>query len=216
MANTRSDHPLRTGGQAPAALPAGVWRLSDLSAPSKRCIPTGFDELSGQLPGGGWPVGALTEIVSATQGIGELRLTMPALASLTAKAKWVVWVSPPFVPYAPVLVHHGLDLSRTLLIQNQVVDESLWAAEQVLRSKMTGAVLLWPSSAVDERRLRRLQLAAETGSSTGFLFRVGDERIRSSPAALRLKLGRQGEDLQVRVLKCRGGNPGARVLLKNH
>ena len=198
----------------PSTLPTGLRRLADLVTPPRECIPTGFDALSLSLPGQGWPVGALTEIVSNTQGTGELRLTMPALACLTAKGKWVVWISPPFIPYAPVLVHHGLDLSRIMLIQSQILDENLWAAEQVLRSPATGAVLLWPSHGVDERRLRRLQLAAEAGASAGFLFRIGDERTRSSPAALRVKLSRVAEGLQVRVLKCRGANPGARVLLE--
>jgi hypothetical protein len=199
-----------------SALPAGLRWLSDLATPRQECIPTGFDELSSHLPGRGWPVGALTEIVSNTQGTGELRLTMPALANLTARGKRVVWISPPFIPYAPVLANYGVDLSRTLLIQSQVMDENLWAAEQVLRSRATGAVLLWPTHGIDARRLRRLQLAAEEGASIGFLFRIGPERMYSSPAALRLKLNRIAEGLQIQVLKCQGANPGGQILLQGN
>ena len=48
-------------------------------------------------------------------------------------------------------------------------------------------MLLW-SATEDERSLRRLQLAAETGSAFAFLFRPPSSLRRPSPAALRLAL----------------------------
>src|ERR1700712_3785631 len=41
----------------------GVWRRSAPMAPSGDVLPTGNAELDAQLPGGGWPRGALTEIL---------------------------------------------------------------------------------------------------------------------------------------------------------
>jgi len=46
-------------------------------------VSSGFPELDAGLPGGGWPAGALTEILPAHEGIGELRLLGPALAGLS-------------------------------------------------------------------------------------------------------------------------------------
>jgi hypothetical protein len=74
--------------------------------------------------------------------------------------------------------------------------------EQCLRSGSCGAVLCWPRKA-DDRALRRLQVAAETGQTLAFAWRSLNEAINPSPAALRLAV--EASPAQVRVLKCRGG-----------
>jgi hypothetical protein len=63
-------------------------------------------------------------------------------------------------------------------------------------------VLCWPHKA-DDRALRRLQVAAETGSTLAFAYRSIDEAINPSPAALRIAI--DARPAQLRVLKCRGG-----------
>lgn len=187
-----------------------LWRASDQqSGPDERThIPTGYPSLTEKLPGNGWPVGALTEIVSDGVGIGELRLVMPALASLTRKGRWLTWITPPYIPYAPALAQYGVVLSRIMVVQTVSPLESLWTAEQILRNDTAGAVLLW-SYPNDERKLRRLQLAAEVGGSWGVLFTRSSSH--SSPAALRLRLDTSScgpsRRPMVRVLKCRGGSP---------
>jgi protein ImuA len=45
-------------------------------------LASGHAALDAQLPGGGWPVGALTELLLPHPGVGELRLLAPALAAL--------------------------------------------------------------------------------------------------------------------------------------
>src|SRR3954463_10631961 len=59
-----------------------VWR-GGLLACSAPAVPSGFAELDRELPGGGWPVQALTEILCRREGIGELQLVLPALAALS-------------------------------------------------------------------------------------------------------------------------------------
>ena len=71
-----------------------IWRGGDC-APEPASIASGFAELDAALPGGGWPRGALTELLLEREGIGELRLTLPALVRLQAEGRSVVWVSPP-------------------------------------------------------------------------------------------------------------------------
>ncbi len=71
-----------------------IWRGDDC-APEPAALPSGFAALDAALPGRGWPQGALTEILLEREGIGELRLTLPALARVQAQGRDVVWIAPP-------------------------------------------------------------------------------------------------------------------------
>lgn len=193
-----------------------LWR-GQLSVPEWQGLGTGYPELDRHLPGGGWPPGALTEILLAEYGTGELELLMPALAALSQASEegtaggWVAWIAPPFHPYPPALAQWGIDVSRVLIVHPGKTTEALWAAEQALLSGNCAAVLLWPSS-LDDASARRLQLAAEQGQSWAIAFRPLAAAAQSSPAALRLQLlpGARGTDIS--ILKSRGGRP---VTLQN-
>jgi hypothetical protein len=177
-----------------------IWRGEVAGAPATG-TPTGYIDLDEALPGGGWPTASLTEILIEHHGMGELALIMPALAHLSRGERVIVWVAPPFIPYAPALADAGLDLKRLLIVKPGTSSDILWAAEQALRSGSSAAVVVWAEPST--RWLRRLQLAAETGSSWGVLFRTADAQARSSYATLRLRV-RAGE---LELLKCRGGRP---------
>jgi cell division inhibitor SulA/protein ImuA len=189
---------------------ARVWR-GTAAGIARAVVPTGFSALDRALPGGGWPLGAITEIFVEGYGIGELGLLMPALSALTktdpAKPrKWIAWIAPPFVPYAPALQQHGVDVDRLLMIHPTPGRKSrLWAIEQVVRSGSSAGVLAWLVEA-DDVMLRRLQLAAEDQGCWVLLFRPADARHQRSPAALRLRLSQTST--RVEILKCRGGRPG--------
>jgi hypothetical protein len=182
----------------------GVWRGDQRAQAAEAALPTGFAALDEVLPGGGWPRGALTELLIRRQGIGELRLLTPALAQLSEADGWLAWVAPPYVPYAAALAAAGIDLRRVLVAKPATDADAWWTAEQALRSGACGALLAWLRAA-DERRMRRLQLAAETGHAWGVLFRHARAAGERSPAALRLLLEPAGEGLAVHVLKRRGG-----------
>jgi hypothetical protein len=177
-----------------------IWQ-GEVAATSPAGTPTGCIDLDDALPGGGWPTASLTEILIEHHGLGELELLMPALAELSKGPRVIVWVTPPFIPYAPALISAGVELKRLLLVHAGTPADVLWSAEQALRSGSCAAVLLWAEPST--RWLRRLQLAAETGSAWGVLFRTAEARSRSSYAALRLCV--QSERLE--LLKCRGGRP---------
>jgi hypothetical protein len=185
-----------------------LWRGGQgiLSRAEGEGLPSGFPELDRVLPWGGWPLGALTEILPAREGIGELRLVLPALARLSQAGRWQVWVEPPYLPYAPALALYGVRLSRVVLILPRTERERLWAIEQALRSGVCGAVLAWPRTA-DFRILRRLQLAAEVGRGVGLLTYPPQADIPHSPAALRLRLEPVPGGVLIHVLKRRGGGP---------
>src|SRR5690554_2139244 len=153
-----------------------VWKGRPAPRPASG-QPTGHAGLDAALPIGGRPEGALSEILIAADGVGELRLLWPALARLTRAGERGV----------------GATASPR---------DALWATEQCLRSGRCGAVLCWPLKA-DDRALRRLQVAAEAGRTLGFATRPLEAARNPSPAALRIAI--DARPAQLRVLKCRGG-----------
>jgi cell division inhibitor SulA len=180
-----------------------IWRGRDC-APEPAALPTGFAALDAALPGGGWPGSALTEVLLAREGIGEVRLALPALARLTRAGHHVAWIAPPYRPYGPALAAAGVDLSRLVLVRCRDAREALWAFEQALRAPECGAAFAWLAER-DERMLRRLALAAREGRTWGVLWRRPDVAARATAAALRLGLEARGGRLAVSVLKRRGG-----------
>ena len=115
-----------------------VWRGMRAEL-GRATIPTGFAELDRHLPGGGWPRGAIIEIFVERYGVGELTLLIPALGVLTQAAappvKWIAWIAPPLIPYAPALEQRGVSTDRLLMIHPSASHKDrLWAVEQVLRS----------------------------------------------------------------------------------
>ena len=171
-------------------------------------VATGFDALDRCLPGGGWPRAALSEVLLEAYGRGELRLLLPALARLSRDddGRRLIWVAPPWVPYAPALEASGLDLTRLLVVHAESETEILWAAEQSLRSGSCAAVLAWAQHC-NASGLRRLQLAAAEGDTFGVVFRPLARHREYSPAALRLTVTPCAEGLEVELIKSRGARP---------
>ena len=186
--------------QALASLPAtdrpALWladRLTSAAVGGAAVRSTGFAALDAELPGGGWPAAGLTELLLAAPGHGELRLLAPLLASNGNRAGSMLWIAPPFVPYAPALHALGLPLERLAVVTPGSHADAAWAAEQGLRSGACAAVLWWQGeepapSAVLATTLRRLHLAALEGACPLFALRPASARAQSSAAPLRLML----------------------------
>jgi cell division inhibitor SulA/protein ImuA len=169
-----------------------------------RALSSGWPVLD-ELLAGGWPRAALVEVLGeAHQG---LSLVLPLLARLGAGSRWLAWVAPPYVPYAPALLARGIRIEQVLLVRDVSAEQRLWAAEQALKSGACSVVLLWPDR-VQTAQLRRLQLAAEQGACPGILFRSPRAASQASPAALRLRVRSAPLGLEVEVLKRRGAWAG--------
>ncbi|MDX1555324.1 MAG: translesion DNA synthesis-associated protein ImuA, partial [Xanthomonadales bacterium] len=162
----------RAAGDKLDAILAGTPRLwkGRRRNQAQDVLATGHAALDRHLPGGGWPRGAVTELVTARPGLGELSLLFPALAAAGGPGCWLLLIDPPWIPYPASLYGHGLCLERLLLIRTPGAGESLWACEQALRGMPQGIVLAWPRD-IRFAALRRLQLAAEDQGGTAFLFR---------------------------------------------
>lgn len=187
------------------ALHADVWPAHALSQTALPVRATGDAALDAELPGGGWPVGALTEILQPPGVHSEWRLLLPALVQGGNGA--VVLVAPPQPAFAPALAALGLQPQRLLWVKAQDAGARLWACEQALRCADVAAVLAWLPQARSDQ-LRRLQMAAASYSKLLFVMRPEAAQAEASPAALRLHVqpspARLSDQLQVNVLKRRG------------
>lgn len=180
----------------------GLWRGTQHRHWSTRT--TGIAALD-QLLLGGWPVGALSQLVSNQPGQG-LRLLLPTLAALTRQGQTVALIGPPWIPYAPALHQAGVDLTRMLWVE-PTGRERIWATEQLLRAG--AAALLW-SAELEDAAARRLQLAAETEKTLAISFVAATQ---SNVPAVRLRLRSRHPGLSVSVERCRGARPGREIQL---
>jgi cell division inhibitor SulA len=188
-----------------------VWR-GDGMARVEHAVASGFAELDRELPGGGWPQGALTEFLVDHEGIGELRLLLPALGRLARSGAWIALVAPPHLPYAPAYAGAGVDPARVAVIDAKEEKDRWWAAEQVVRADSAAALLFWPRS-INDARLRRLTVATQDKNALAFLFTGSARAGLPSPAPLRVRLSPAGADLRLDVFKRRGGVTGAPLRL---
>ena len=189
----------------PAALAGAVWpgaAPDALGALRRRGVSSGWHELDGELPAGGWPRGELSEILSPRPATLEWRLLGPALRGVAAAGGSVLLVGPPQPPYLPGLRQAGVEPARLVWVQGDSVAERLWCAEQLLDA--AGAVLLWLPQA-QPAPLRRLHARAAGGDALLFALRPWSARAESSPAPLRV-LARPGDGwtLQLQLFKRRG------------
>jgi protein ImuA len=186
---------------APETLHPSLWRASQLARADVRSIDTGHVALSGQLPGGGWPVGTLIDVLVQQPGSGEIRLLAPALASVAKRS--IVMVEPPQAPQAIALASLGLAPSQLIWIRAPRSADALWSVEQVLKSGACGAVLFWQPH-IRAESLRRLHLAAQQGETLFFMFRPLSAAQDTSPAPLRLSLRPAQGGIEIGFVKRRG------------
>lgn len=206
----------------PEAIHPALWRAAQLGRSALTVRPSGFAALDAQLPGGGWPCGALTELLLPHPGVGEWRLLAPALAGLQRAPegpdegpRGLMLFGPPARPCAWTLAALGLDLSQLLVVQGRgPATDLLWALEQALASGQLGAALAWLPARLPGDALRRLQMAAQAHPGPVFLFRERAAAARPSVAPLRLGLAPGAPDeLQLQLLKRRGPPLAAPLVL---
>ena len=204
--STHSPGPAAAALALPGRLAQAVWRGSDwahLSAQAEEAVGTGFAALDAELPGGGWPLRGLIEILLPPDVACEWRLLGPALAALAARGDLML-VAPPQPLQAAGLAQLGLPPQRLVRIAAASQAQRLWAAEQLVKSDVRGAVVVWLPQARPEH-LRRLQVHAQSGLAPTFVIRPLACRREASPAPLRLAVALDGcWHLSVHILKRRG------------
>lgn len=187
--------------QLPAHVAQAVWRGTEVGTAPGRTLPTGFAQLDAALPGGGWPTQGLSEVLLAQSALCEWRLLAPALPGFVAgRNSRVYLVAPPKPPMAMGLAQLGLAPEQLVWIDVKAPADSLWAAEQLIKSDAAGALLVWLPQARPEQ-IRRLQVQALHCDAPVFVFRPEAALRDASPAPLRVSvaLGKSwGIDLRIR------------------
>ncbi|WKB55830.1 translesion DNA synthesis-associated protein ImuA [Eleftheria terrae] len=186
------------------AIESSLWRGTELSRGVQLTVSTGFNGLDDELPGSGWPLGAVTEILQAQDGLAEWRLLGPALRRLATSQRPLWLVGAPHAPYCPGLRLAGLPESHLVRVRADTPAERLWATEQAVKADGLGAVLAWLPQ-VRPAQIRRLQSCAAQAEMPVFLMRPMLALRDASAAPLRLvvSLG-TAWTLRVRIAKRRG------------
>ena len=161
-------------------------------------IDTGYPSLTAELPGGGWPVSSLIEILAQTHGCGYMRRRAAALAKLAAP---IVLIGPPAEPSAHGFAYAGISPERLLLVRPQ--NSCHQSAEQALTAGTCAVILFWQKHARTDS-LRRLLLAARSSTSLFFVMRSLSEARDASPAELRVAVKPAETGASVRDTKRKG------------
>jgi len=185
----------------PEAIHPDLWKGNQLGRGAARAVDCGNTELAAQLPGGGWPLGSLTDLLVQQNGCGELRLLRPAFEKLAGKP--IMLLQAPHTIQPTAFAWWGLAPDNMLSVKAPRTADALWAAEQTLRAGTCGALLFWQNH-VRPESLRRLHLAAQASESLFFMVRPLATARDASPAPLRLAIRAAKDGVDIQFLKRRG------------
>lgn len=166
-------------------------------------LSSGFPHLDRLLPGGGWPTGAVSEILARRGHVDPVSLLLPALAPLSWEGRWVAWLGEQR-PSRWQLEAQGFDCSRVLTVRPRRSVSALALAEQALWAGNCGAILLWQEH-LDRFALSRLQQAARGGDTAVFVFLPPSASVHPLAGELRVYVSTHSRRLAVEILACRGG-----------
>lgn len=189
---------------------AGVWRASQQALAPTSVLPTCHHALDRWLPGGGWPLGCLIEILIDSPGCGELTLVTPALAALPGQRP-IVLLKPPAIPNALAWQQWRISSQRLWWLRPETLSDAWWSAQTVLQGGAFAALLAWIDP-IDDRALRRLHASAQEAGTLLFLFRPKSIARQFSPSPLRIALTPLARGtVSVEVIKCKGRKPATPI-----
>ncbi|MBN9124591.1 MAG: translesion DNA synthesis-associated protein ImuA [Nitrosospira sp.] len=194
-----------------------IWRGGAMGVSPDQVVSSGFEELDKALPGRGWPIGNLIELLLPAEGLGEIGLLSRMLGQVAQAGRHVLLVSPPHTPYMPAWENLGMDSRRIVVVKAHTPAERLWTLEQGVKSAAFGAILGW-SSGMSQQATRKLQILARSTATLVFLFRPASARLEPSAAPLRILLHAArrhalSRTLRLHLLKRRGMPAGLSLYL---
>ena len=140
----------------------------------------GLPEIDDFLPCGGLYRDAVHEFF----GGGAAVLAILLATRLEGPVLWCLDDTQRDDPYGPGLAALGLEPARLTLARCRNSKEMLWVMEEGLRSTAPVIVIAEPKADIGLVESRRLQLAAEVGSTLGLILRENDRSGRLAPSAL--------------------------------
>ena len=223
---------------SPTLESALVWRgdrLADRAGQGDAAtLQSGHALLDAQLPGGGWPVGALVELLQSGPAQFDWQLLASALAGLLARQGGpLVLVGGPDLQTAGAAGLSGSGPGRTsarpgaraltpllepfgpaLAARGVPAERLLWVRADATAARLWAteqALRCTPVAAVlawlprvQTAALRRLHMAAQAHGKPLFVLRPDSVRGEASPAPLRLHLSLAHEAIAVGLFKRRG------------
>ncbi len=172
--------------------------------PREKGRTTGHTQLDELLAHGGWPKQGVVDIQVSAPGQGELQLLLPSLAQ--ADERLWVWLDPPLQPCAQGIRQAGIALKRCLILRTENAGDALWALERCLQSGCVDSALAWLRRPPNNKALRRLQMAAETGGTLAHL--IHDEHWPADAgthARVALWPSQTAGHLHAQIVRQRGG-----------
>jgi protein ImuA len=160
-------------------------------------------EVDASLPWSGLPLHSLHEIIAAmADKAAATRFLLHLLRPLMERGP-IVWAGAIEDLYGPGL---ALPPERLILARTRNDADTMWAMEESLRCPEVGAVI-GEVRGLDLTAARRLQLACETGGTTGFILRplLG---ATSGAACTRWRVAAAPVgQVHLTLEHCRGGTP---------
>lgn len=185
----------------------------------KVCL--GLGAIEQALPGNIFPVAAVHEFISygREQAAATNSFITCLLGKLLQNDSYCIWVSMRSNMYASGLKRFGLNADRILFVNAGKSTDALWTIEEALKcNQITTVVGEVPDLSFTESR--RLQLAVESSSVTGFIHRCYPRqentvacvsRWHIYPLPSRMEAGMPGVGFprwEVTLSKIRNGHPG--------
>ncbi len=150
-----------------------ILALQGLSRPrNQEVIHTGLGAIERAFPNHTFPTGAVHEFISDAMidGAATTGFLAGLVSCLTQSKGICLWVSTKRRVFAPALKPFGLHPDRIIFIDASRDKEALWIVEEGLKCNALIAVV-GEFSNLDFTASRRLQLAVEHSSATGFIHR---------------------------------------------
>lgn len=169
-----------------------IWKGRDYIATSHEKITTGHHELDKALNGGLPNAGAIS-LATNYNGIGEITLFSNVLKQQQKTRKLTVFIRPPANINGPWLIQEKLDPKLVYQVNSGSEENTLWAAEQCLRSQACSVVMTWVSN-ITHKQARRLQVAAAQHQTLLILYRAALPQHQVMP--MNVDLSMQCNDIQ--------------------
>jgi len=191
-------------------------RIRQLESSFRLCepasIPLGSSGLGDLFPQQGLAAGSLVELLPGVPGAGAWTLALLLASYACGERKTLLIADPERCFYPPAARKFGLDASRIVIVRPRTARDALHALGQALRCSAIGTAI-GEFERLQDRDVRRLQLAAESGGTVGVLLRPVSALGAPSFASVRLLMhplpsahGRRC--VRMEVLRCQGGREG--------
>ncbi len=136
-------------------------------------LPLGLAEIDQTLPAGGLACGAVHEAAGSAVGGFAAWLASRLVRHRGGAVLWCLKLGSTGQLYGPGLAAFGLDVGGLIIVRHRRRAEMLWVMEESLRCQAFAAVIGECDEEITLAASRRLQLAAESGGTTGLILRRG-------------------------------------------